>query len=339
MEHKGQKKVTVNDLNALYKKGLIDRTALSKGTELIRPASKWYEWAQLNLLLLGSTLLLVGIIFFFAYNWNDIGRFMKFSVIEVSIIGCILGAFRLGIDEISSKALLTSASVLVGVLLAVFGQTYQTGADPYELFAGWAILIFGWVLVTEFAQLWTLWIVLINTGVILYWMQVLSPVYRTTPETLFVAIGLLNLFFMGIKEIFCRRGNKWLKATWLNHLLLLAVLVSVTIPTSMFILFHRARERFNGLGPVFWILIISGGFYYYRYVSKEIEPLSMIIFCQSYVLLNILFKFFFNSASRGGNAWIFFTFGWIIIGVIALAVYWIKILAKELNNKRKINHV
>ncbi len=42
------------------------------------------------------------------------------------------------------------------ILLAVYGQTYQTGADPYELFFGWAILIIGWVAISRFAPLWPL---------------------------------------------------------------------------------------------------------------------------------------------------------------------------------------
>ena len=39
----------------------------------------------------------------------------------------------------AGKAVLTLLSLLVGALLALTGQIYQTGADTYELFAWWAV--------------------------------------------------------------------------------------------------------------------------------------------------------------------------------------------------------
>jgi uncharacterized membrane protein len=34
----------------------------------------------------------------------------------------------------------------LGVLLALFGQTYQTGVDPWETFFNWALLMLPWTL-------------------------------------------------------------------------------------------------------------------------------------------------------------------------------------------------
>ena len=44
-------------------------------------------------------------------------------------------------------------SLLTGALLALSGQVYQTGADTFELFAWWAVLILPWVLVSRFSPL------------------------------------------------------------------------------------------------------------------------------------------------------------------------------------------
>ena len=46
---------------------------------------------------------------------------------------------------------LIAASVLVGVLLAVIGQVYHTGADAYSLFAAWTLLILPWTLASRSA--------------------------------------------------------------------------------------------------------------------------------------------------------------------------------------------
>ncbi|WP_315814113.1 hypothetical protein [Paraflavitalea speifideaquila] len=51
--------------------------------------------------------------------------------------------------------MLTAAAVLLGVLMAVFGQVYQTGANAYDLFLSWTIAITLWVVIANFALLYT----------------------------------------------------------------------------------------------------------------------------------------------------------------------------------------
>ncbi|MET0346849.1 MAG: DUF2157 domain-containing protein [Casimicrobiaceae bacterium] len=54
-----------------------------------------------------------------------------------------------GLDTLPGKAALVVAALLVGALLALVGQVYQTGADRFELFAAWAVAIVAWVLVAR----------------------------------------------------------------------------------------------------------------------------------------------------------------------------------------------
>ena len=81
---------------------------------------------------------------------------------------CGLAYWRLGPERATGKAALLVAAILLGVLLALFGQTYQTGADTWELFATWAALITPWVIVGRFAGLWMLWLALLNVAIVLY---------------------------------------------------------------------------------------------------------------------------------------------------------------------------
>ena len=64
--------------------------------------------------------------------------------------------------------LLLIASIITGSLLALFGQIYQTGADTWQLFFAWAILITPWVVIARFPALWLLWLGLINAFLLLY---------------------------------------------------------------------------------------------------------------------------------------------------------------------------
>ena len=108
------------------------------------------------------------------------------------VAGVALSAWR-GLDSGPGRIALLAAGFLVGVLLAVYGQVYQTGADPYGLFVTWGLLIVGWALIGRQAGLWMLTLVLANLSVILYWTQVLYP-QRLGADFLGPLVGLTGTF-------------------------------------------------------------------------------------------------------------------------------------------------
>jgi len=110
-------------------------------------ATDWRRFLELATLWLGVVLLGAAVIFFFAYNWQALGRFAKFGIVEALLIGAVVAALRLGLDRPAGQAALTGAVLLTGALLALVGQVYQTGADPWELFAAWAGATLAWVLI------------------------------------------------------------------------------------------------------------------------------------------------------------------------------------------------
>lgn len=61
-------------------------------------------------------------------------------------------------DDMAARAALAAAQIVSGVLMAVIGQTYQTGADAWQLFALWTLLATPWALAARAAPHW--WIVL-----------------------------------------------------------------------------------------------------------------------------------------------------------------------------------
>lgn len=148
----------IRTLHALRRAGVLDDATLHLALGHLQTRGDWLTWARLNLLVIGALLMLSGVVFFFAYNWADMGRFQKLGLIFAALAGHALGTGWLGLGRLSGQIMLTSACVFTGVFLAVFGQIYQTGADAYELFVGWSALILPWVMIARFAPLWMFWL-------------------------------------------------------------------------------------------------------------------------------------------------------------------------------------
>ena len=100
----------------------------------------WHQFLSRVLLLLGAGLVLSGVVCFVAFNWDRFGAFAKFALIEIAIAGAAIYGWR-ALPKLAGQVALSAAAILVGPLLALYGQTYQTGADPYGLFLGWLALI------------------------------------------------------------------------------------------------------------------------------------------------------------------------------------------------------
>lgn len=130
-------------------------------------ASDWRQFLERLLLGNGGAMLLAAIIFFFAANWEAMGRFAKFGLIELLMAAALTVYWRFS-ARVAGEASLTASAVLVGVLLAYYGQTYQTGADNWQLFACWAALILPWALLGRSVSLWLLWLLLVNLTLMLY---------------------------------------------------------------------------------------------------------------------------------------------------------------------------
>lgn len=125
----------------------------------------WHHWLDRVLLILGTALLCAGVIVFFAFNWADLHKFSKFGLIGALLT--LLAGFAAWRQpgDMAGRAALAGAQVVSGVLMAVIGQTYQTGADAWQLFALWTLLAAPWALAARAAPHW--WIVLVIGNVAL----------------------------------------------------------------------------------------------------------------------------------------------------------------------------
>ena len=150
-----------NQLDAAQTRQLQDLAGFQR-----EPRSLAY-WLPRGVAVLAAALLGMGLIFWVAANWEDLGRTGRFTLIQAVFVLACLGAL---VFSAARAPLLLIAMLAIGGLFAYFGQTYQTGADPWQLFAVWAVLALPLCLVARSDVLWTPWMLVLATGITL-WMQ------------------------------------------------------------------------------------------------------------------------------------------------------------------------
>lgn len=78
-----------------------------------------------------------GLILWIAAHWDTLGRGGQFALLQAGVLVACALAWRTGVARPAAGLL---ALLGIGGLFAFFGQTYQTGADAWQLFALWAAL-------------------------------------------------------------------------------------------------------------------------------------------------------------------------------------------------------
>ena len=129
------------------------------------------EIAQLGvrvLRLAGVLSIAAGVVFFVAANWAGVPVFGRFLLVEGVLVAVVaLALWRPPPDRVGRYALLL-AFVVSGALMALFGQTYQSGADVYELFLSWTVLGFLFVAVAQWSVSWAAWVLVLNVALWLF---------------------------------------------------------------------------------------------------------------------------------------------------------------------------
>ena len=149
----------------------------------------------------GVLSLAAGLVFFVAANWSDIAVFGRFALIQLVLIACAVAAIRSPPPAFVGRGALFLAFIATGALLALFGQTYQTGADVYELFLTWTLLGLPLVIVARWSVSSAAWVLVLNTALLLYcgWqpggglLWALLGSSRWQPEDIITGAAWLNL--------------------------------------------------------------------------------------------------------------------------------------------------
>jgi uncharacterized membrane protein len=116
----------------------------------------------------GVLSLAAGVVFFVAANWSRIAVFGRFALLELLLIGFVAAALFKPPPRVVGRAAVFLAFIATGALLALFGQTYQTGADVYELFLTWALLGLPFAIAAQWGVASAAWVLVLNTALLLF---------------------------------------------------------------------------------------------------------------------------------------------------------------------------
>ena len=176
----------------------------------------WRQFLARSTLWLGVLLLGSAAICWVAANWQDMSKVQRFAGAQTLLAVCALAAAWAGLRLRTAAgargaipgALLALAGILLGALLALLGQTYQTGADTWELFAWWAVLLLPWALAAASQAVWLLWTLVVNVAMVLWlgervfsWWGLLGATYLPA-----LIVAGLNLAMLAGWELAARAG-------------------------------------------------------------------------------------------------------------------------------------
>ncbi|MBC3874139.1 DUF2157 domain-containing protein [Undibacterium flavidum] len=295
---------------------------------------QWRRFIDQLLLWLGVIALGASLIFFLAYNWQALGRYAKFGLVEVAIVLSLLSSWRLGLGTLAGKACLLLATLFLGALLALVGQTYQTGADTYELFLVWALAATAWVFLAQLGAMYLLWLGLINLAIVLYFQTFggLFGFLFNWNAQLWVLLGW-NTLALIVWEFAAWRGVQHLQARWTVRVL--ATYSGVVISTlALDAIFNGSSAGLSGnsssritsvLCYGVWLLAVMWA---YRRHLKDLYMLAGAILSLIVVGNAMLAKQLLHHSDAGG----FLLIGLTIIASSAAGGIWLKKIAKEMQS-------
>lgn len=238
-------------------------------------SSQWKRFLHLLLPALGISFVVSGVIFFFAYNWAELDKFIKLGLIEGMIVIAIALVLFTRWNLPVKQLILTGASFLVGALFAVYGQIYQTGANAYDFFLGWTAFVTLWAVASGYLPLWLLWIGLVNATIYLYRDQMTEPnewqgFLLESAHTVICAIAA------AVTEWLYCRGRLRSRSAWFINTLALAAIVSATINGIIGIM----GDYYFYLSPsLLIVLIVFGSGLFYGLRKHQLFYMATIPFC------------------------------------------------------------
>lgn len=271
--------------------------------------------ARLPLLLAGLAGLLcgLGLIFAIAANWSGLPRTVQFALLQAAVG---LGALGLIARPGLRQPLGLWCLLAIGGLLAFFGQTYQTGADTWQLFALWAGLALPLALGVRSDALWAGWAGVAMTAIALWVAAHAGHRWRAEADDVvvhligwFAALGLALVLHGGWGR---RAGG----GVWARRIAacLSAGLVTATARAA---LFGRdptlqALLALLVLGAATWVLARPGGF--------DLFNLSAVALGLNVVLVGGLARLLFDDSSGGEPIGRFLLLGLVAAGLLAATV-------------------
>ncbi len=329
----------------LLKQGILPLTHANDAAihlQVYPSKRSWLVFFDKAMLIIGAIALVLSLVFFIAYNWINMGKMVKFALVEGALVVTIALYVALSFRrrfQLIRQLLLLIASVITGSLLALFGQVYQTGADTWQLFFGWAVLIIPWVIIARFPALWLLWLGLVNAGLILYFgvtdFAFVSYFYEGVLQigvlaaVNFVALNLW-LVFIDRQPPSVTRSQFKSELDWSAYVVGLLSSYFITYLAVLYV-FDDASILMTLITLLLWMSWC--GFMVWRFYWYRINLLMLTYLCGSVIVVVMFWagKLFLDNFDMGG----FLILALLLIGMSSAAVVWLRHAAR-LNNENNL---
>ena len=201
-------------------------------------------WLPRAVAVLAATLGGLGVVMWIAANWAFMGRIGHFALLQGLVLVMGVGA---ALKPAARRALGLLALLGIGALFAYFGQTYQTGADPWQLFALWAVLALPLCWGARSDVLWAPWALVVVTAISL-WTHTFSGQrwgVEADQLSLHLAAWSVSLALVAALSPLCTRWTG--AAVWSFRTAVTLTVAAITL-TALGGLFHKPVQAQYVLG-------------------------------------------------------------------------------------------
>jgi len=215
---------------------------------------------------LAMLLLGLGVIFFIAANWLTQSPLPMFVGLQATLLGACVGAARWPRFRIPLALL---GFLATGALLAFFGQYYQSGADPWQMFAVWAGLLSPLAFASRSDVVWSAWAIVAMTAISL-WLKDFNDGFVARSEILNAQI-IATLLAFALCALLSRPLQHFTGAG--DWALNLAILFSVVLSTTCGLCALSSSDP--SFYPMVLITLACAAAYFARDKAFDIRALSM----------------------------------------------------------------
>ncbi len=325
--------VTIEDLWFLADRSMLDRTDWMTAVGSVRDTQAWRDWSIRIIYAIGVAHVLAGVVFFFAYNWADLAKAIKFGLLFGGIAISVTTWLFAGIDSRPGQISGVIATVLTGVLMAVFGQIYQTGADAYELFASWAILVLPWMLVSRNPAHVLVWIIIADTAFGLFGAQVMYPVWGVS-DTMILVMNAAVIGAILAAQYWAVRSHDFLDRWWLQGTLVLGVTLHMMLAGWQAAANYNFSPGQSGTEWEFFLILAITGMIlgvFWRLAGNKLGAIMSLAGLVSMVTLHGLLAV--SRSETGTGAGLLIVMALIVMVASALFIYLSKWLAADISRR------
>ena len=304
---------TLLDLAAQHRLAPAATRQLLHMAGLAREPQALGRWLPRGVAVLAAALGGLGLVMWIAANWETLGRFGRFGLLQALVLVAGGGAAA----RPAARAPLGLLALLgIGALFAYFGQTYQTGADAWQLFALWAALALPLCWGARSDVLWTPWALVSMTAIAL-WTHTHSG-HRWSVEPQQLSVHLMGWgAAMALTAALSPALRRYTGAgDWGFRTALVLAVAAVTV-SALGALFHQTLAPHYGLGLL--LLAVSAAGLYQR-AAFDVMALSAVALGLNALLVGGLVRWMGENAPHGDWIGRLFLIGLLAAGLLSASV-------------------